>query len=164
MACKCYMASCKAEEAFTIKDQLDEHAIRRAEPVHELVSITLEGDEGHHLKIGSTLEPVLRKQLISLLCSNANSYLASYPLLSKPFVGEELFLYLAVAESAISVVLIRDQDGKQLPIYYMSKVLEGAELRYPDTKKLAFALLIAAQKLRPYFQSHSIKVLMDKPL
>ncbi|KAK3020027.1 hypothetical protein RJ639_004987 [Escallonia herrerae] len=91
-------------------------------------------------------------------------YLASYPLLSKPVRGEELFLYLAVAEFAISTVLIREQDSRQLPIYYVSKVLQGVELRYPNTEKLSFALLIAARKFRPYFQSHTIIVLIDKPL
>ncbi|KAK3028025.1 hypothetical protein RJ639_040024 [Escallonia herrerae] len=66
--------------------------------------------------------------------------------------------------SAVSAVLIREQDGKQLPIYYVSKVLQGAELHYPDAEKLAFSLLVAARKLRPYFQSHSITVLTNKPL
>ncbi|KAK3000809.1 hypothetical protein RJ639_022457 [Escallonia herrerae] len=91
-------------------------------------------------------------------------YLTAPPLLSKPLAGEELFLYLAIAESVVSAVLVRNQNNKQLPIYYVSKVLQGAELRYPNTEKLAFALLIAARKLRPYFQSHSITVLTDKPL
>ena len=31
-------------------------------------------------------------------------------------------------------------------------------------EKLAFALLIAAQKLKPYFQAHTIVVLTNKPL
>ena len=31
-------------------------------------------------------------------------------------------------------------------------------------EKLAFALLIAAQKLKPYFQAYTIIVLTDKPL
>ncbi|KAK3010831.1 hypothetical protein RJ639_011515 [Escallonia herrerae] len=66
--------------------------------------------------------------------------------------------------SAVSAVLIREQDGRQLPIYYVSEVLQGAEQRYPNTEKLALALLIAARKLRPYFQSHTIIVLTDKPL
>ncbi|KAK3017080.1 hypothetical protein RJ639_007011 [Escallonia herrerae] len=44
------------------------------------------------------------------------------------------------------------------------KVLQGAEQRYPNAEKLAFALLKAARKLRPYFQSHTITVLTDKPL
>ena len=31
-------------------------------------------------------------------------------------------------------------------------------------EKLAFALLIAARKLKPYFQAHTIVILTDKPL
>ena len=31
-------------------------------------------------------------------------------------------------------------------------------------EKLAFALVTAAQKLKPYFQAHTIVVLTDKPL
>ncbi|KAK3036149.1 hypothetical protein RJ639_029886 [Escallonia herrerae] len=91
------------------------------------------------------------------------NYLSAPPLLSKPLVGEELFLYLAIADSAVSTILVREQDNKQLPIYYVSKVLQGAELRYPDTEKLAFSFLVAARKFQPYFQSHSITVLTDKP-
>ncbi|KAK3031550.1 hypothetical protein RJ639_035463 [Escallonia herrerae] len=51
--------------------------------------------------------------------------------------------------SALNSVLIQEQDSKQLPIYYVSKVLQGAKLQYSNTEKLAFALLIAARKLRP---------------
>ncbi|KAK3021856.1 hypothetical protein RJ639_047864 [Escallonia herrerae] len=91
-------------------------------------------------------------------------YLASPPLLSKPIAGEMLFLYLAVTNFVVSAVLVQEQDSKKFPIYYVSKVLQGAELRYPITEKLAFALLMAARKLRPYFQSHTITVLTDKPL
>ncbi|KAK3018894.1 hypothetical protein RJ639_002846 [Escallonia herrerae] len=61
-------------------------------------------------------------------------------------------------------VLVREEGGLQLPIHYVSKVLQGAEQRYPNTEKLAFALLIATRKLRPYFQNHAIVVLIDKPL
>ncbi|KAK3028740.1 hypothetical protein RJ639_037763 [Escallonia herrerae] len=64
-----------------------------------------------------------------------------------------LFLYLAVTNFTVSAVLVREQDNKHFPIYCVSKVLQGAELLYPTTKKLAFALLMAARKLRLYFQS-----------
>ncbi|KAK3031549.1 hypothetical protein RJ639_035462 [Escallonia herrerae] len=47
---------------------------------------------------------------------------------------------------------------------HVALVLLGAEKRYPNTEKLAFALLMAARKLRPYFQSYTIVVLTDKPL
>jgi ribonuclease HI len=42
--------------------------------------------------------------------------------------------------------------------------LRGAEERYSNMEKLAFALLIASRKLRPYFQSHPIIILTDYPL
>ncbi|KAK3035505.1 hypothetical protein RJ639_033964 [Escallonia herrerae] len=56
-------------------------------------------------------------------------YLTSPPFLSKHVLEEDLFLYLAVAESAVSTILVREQDGQQLPVYYASKVLQGAEQR-----------------------------------
>jgi len=36
--------------------------------------------------------------------------------------------------------------------------------RHPLMKKLAFALITTARKLRPYFQAHTIVVQMNKPL
>ena len=35
---------------------------------------------------------------------------------------------------------------------------------YPPMEKLAFALVIAARKLKPYFQAHTVVVLTEKPL
>ncbi|KAK3007035.1 hypothetical protein RJ639_017330 [Escallonia herrerae] len=172
LARRCYVASCKAEETLFIDDQRDEKALRRTEPVEALVSIPI-------VLMGriAALSRFLSKSAERCLpffkalkniknfewtdeCQTSfdklKEYLTSPPLLSKPIPGEDLFLYLAVAESAVSAVLIREQDGRQFPIYYVSKVLQGAEQRYPNAEKLAFALLIAARKLRPYFQSHTI--------
>ncbi|KAL5801623.1 hypothetical protein ACOSQ3_033255 [Xanthoceras sorbifolium] len=81
------------------------------------------------------------------------------PLLSKPKEGETLLLYLDVSETTISAVLVREKDGKQLPVYYISKTLLDAETRYTQFEKLALALVTAAQKLRLYFQCHTISVL-----
>ena len=39
-----------------------------------------------------------------------------------------------------------------------------AETRYPELEKLALALMVASRKLRPYFHTHSIKVLTNYPL
>ncbi|KAK3009312.1 hypothetical protein RJ639_013748 [Escallonia herrerae] len=92
------------------------------------------------------------------------THLSSPPLLSKPFPGEDLLIYLSVTEVAVSTVLIREEDGVQKPIYYVSKVLQDVETRYPKIDKIALALIISARRLRPYFQSHTIIVLTDQPL
>ncbi|KAK2997706.1 hypothetical protein RJ639_026586 [Escallonia herrerae] len=91
-------------------------------------------------------------------------YLSSPSLLTKPVTGEDLFLYLSISEVAVSTVLIREEEGKQRPIYYISKVLQDVETRYPRIDKVALALVTSARKLRPYFQSHTIVVLTDQPL
>ena len=49
-------------------------------------------------------------------------------------------------------------------MYYASRTLCGVEERYPLMEKLAFALVIAARKLKPYFQAHMMIILTDKPL
>ncbi|KAL5808663.1 hypothetical protein ACOSQ3_029354 [Xanthoceras sorbifolium] len=95
---------------------------------------------------------------------NIKRYLADPPLLSKPKEGETLLLYLAVSETAVSAVLVREKDGKQLLVYYISKTLLDAETRYTQLEKLALALVTAARKLRPYFQCHTISVLTAFPL
>ena len=60
--------------------------------------------------------------------------------------------------------MVREEDGYQRSVYFTSRALRGVEERYPQTEKLAFALVIAAQRLKPYFQAHTIVVLTDKPL
>ncbi|KAK3010429.1 hypothetical protein RJ639_011088 [Escallonia herrerae] len=92
------------------------------------------------------------------------THLSSPPLLSKPFPGEDLLIYLSVTEVAVSTILIKEEDGVQKPIYYVSKVLQDVETRYPKIDKIALALIISARRLRPYFQSHTIVVLTDQPL
>ncbi|XP_075649739.1 uncharacterized protein LOC142620222 [Castanea sativa] len=95
---------------------------------------------------------------------NLKVYLSSPPLLSPSQPGEELFLYLAVSPTVVSVALVKEDDKVQRPIYYASRVLNGAEERYPLMEELAFALITAARKLKPYFQAHTVIFLTDKPL
>ncbi|KAL0454251.1 UNVERIFIED_CONTAM: hypothetical protein Slati_0764300 [Sesamum latifolium] len=92
------------------------------------------------------------------------AYLARLPLLVKPSPGEALYLYLSAAPQAVSSVLIREEDEKQLPIYYVSKVLNGAEGRYMSIEKMALALVVTARRLRPYFLSHPIGVKTNTPV
>ena len=48
-------------------------------------------------------------------------------------------------------------------MYYISKLLIDAKIRYPKMEKLALALVITSRKLRPYFHSHTIRVLTHYP-
>ncbi|KAK3003655.1 hypothetical protein RJ639_018697 [Escallonia herrerae] len=91
-------------------------------------------------------------------------YLSSPSLLTKRVTGEDSFLYLSISEVVVSTVLLWEEEGKQRPVYYVSKVLQDMETRYPRIDKVALALVISARKLRPYFQSHTIVVLTDQPL
>ena len=96
--------------------------------------------------------------------NDLKAYLSSPPLLSPSSPGEELYLYLVVSQAAVSAALVRKEDGSQKLVYFTSRTLRGAEKRYPQMEKLAFTLIIAARRLKPYFQAHTIVVLTDKPL
>lgn len=78
-------------------------------------------------------------------------YLSQPPLLSKPQSEEDLYLYLTVSSVVDSVVLMREEAGMQLPVYYVSHSMVPTETRYLSLEKLALALLVALRKLRPYF-------------
>ena len=95
---------------------------------------------------------------------NLKVYLSSPLLLSPSRPGEDLYLYLAISQAAVSAALVREEDGSQKPVYFTSRVFQGAEERYPKMEKLAFTLVTAARKLKSYFQAYTIIVLTDRPL
>ncbi|XP_072071426.1 uncharacterized protein [Arachis hypogaea] len=82
--------------------------------------------------------------------------LSEPPMLSKPREGEPLYLYLAVTTQAMAAVLVREEDKTQRPIYFISKGLQGAELKYTKLENLAYALLTSSRRLKQYFQGHVI--------
>ncbi|GKV29598.1 hypothetical protein SLEP1_g38507 [Rubroshorea leprosula] len=88
----------------------------------------------------------------------------SPPLLIKANDGEILYLYLGISDEAINSVLVREEGKQQKLVYYTSSVLHRAEIRYSIVEKATLVVVTSARKLRPYFQSHSIIVLIDQPL
>ena len=81
------------------------------------------------------------------------SYLASPPTLSRPEPKEDLYMYLAVSDHAMSLILLRHQEGIQRPMYYLSKTLVDAETQYLPLEKMALALVHTTRKLPHYFQA-----------
>ena len=67
--------------------------------------------------------------------------------MSSPEVDEVLFVYLAVASYAISFVLIREDSSIQRPVYYVSKSLHEAEVRYLSLEKAILVVVHATRKL-----------------
>ena len=74
-------------------------------------------------------------------------YLSNPPLLSPSNKGENLYLYLVVSATIVSVALIQEEGKTQLPIYYVSQAFQGAEAKYPRIEKISFALIVASRKL-----------------
>ncbi|KAK3029764.1 hypothetical protein RJ639_038886 [Escallonia herrerae] len=162
---QCYVTSCRSrnKEALIIENLREDTKIQRGEPVEDLVNIEVyPGEENKTVRIGSNLKEDTKLELKSF--EELKTHLSSPPLLSKPLPGKDLLIYLSVTEVAVSTVLIREEDGVQKPNYYVIKVLQDVETRYPKIDKIALALIISARRLRPYFQSHTIVVLTDQPL
>ena len=71
--------------------------------------------------------------------------------MSKPEVDEVLFAYIAVTSHAMSLVLIWDDNGVQKPVYYVSKSLHKAEVRYLPLERAILAVVHTMCKLPHYF-------------
>jgi hypothetical protein len=77
-------------------------------------------------------------------------------MLIRPSEGSVLFLYLSISDNAMSSVLVQDSLEGEKPIYFVSKVFKGTELRYQKIERLALAVVTTARMLRLYFQGHGI--------
>ena len=73
------------------------------------------------------------------------------PSWAHPRKKEDLFLYLIVSTTTMSVALIQEENRVQFPIYYVSQTFQRAEAKYPLMEKIIFVLIVASRKLRPYF-------------
>ena len=91
-------------------------------------------------------------------------YLHSLPTLARLVTGETLYLYISTTQHTVGAALVREENKIQPRIYFVNKLLLDAETRYSMIEKVAYAVIIAARKLRPYFDAHQVVVLKDLPL
>ena len=95
----------------------------------------------------------------ALAFQQLKEYLSQPPIMSNPEMDEVLFAYIAIAPHALSLVLIRVDSGIQRPVYYVSKSLHEAEVRYLPLEKAILVVVHATWKFPYYFQAHTIVVL-----
>ena len=91
-------------------------------------------------------------------------YLSSPPILSRPKKEEVLYAYLSVTNYVVSLVLVRNENGVQRTVYYVSKSLQEAKTRYLPLEKVVLAIMHTTRKLPYNFQAHTVMVLTQFPL
>nr|GEY62394.1 reverse transcriptase domain-containing protein [Tanacetum cinerariifolium] len=67
--------------------------------------------------------------------------IAELPMLTTLKEKEELTIYLIAAKEVVSAVLMTKRDGKQMPIYFVSRALQGPKINYTPMEKLILALV-----------------------
>ncbi|GJV53190.1 reverse transcriptase domain-containing protein [Tanacetum coccineum] len=91
-------------------------------------------------------------------------HLSELPLLVAPKPKEELIIYMSASYGAVSAVLMTKRGTVQMPVYFISRALQGPELNYTPMENLVLSLVFAAKRLRRYFQAHPIAVITDQPI
>jgi hypothetical protein len=70
---------------------------------------------------------------------------------------------MSASNSAVSVVLVQEKEEegklKQIPVYFASEALSSSKIFYSELGKIAYAVIMAARKLRHYFEGHRIRVI-----
>ena len=99
----------------------------------------------------------------ALAFQQLKEYLSRPPIMSSPEVDGVLFIYIAVAPHAVSLVLLRVDNDVQRPVYCVNKSLHEAEVRYLPLEKVVLAVVLGTRKLPHYFQAYTVVVLTQLP-
>ena len=77
------------------------------------------------------------------------AYIKNLAVMSGPSDKAELLLYIATLGAAVRAALVEERTVKgaltQVPIYFVSKALNGSKLLYSEMKKMAYAVVMAAK-------------------
>lgn len=65
-------------------------------------------------------------------------------MLASSVPGETLQVYLTGSIEAISSVLVVEREGRQTPVYFVSRALQGPETHYRNLESLVLTLIYAA--------------------
>ena len=71
-----------------------------------------------------------------------------------PVPGKSLLLYIANMKQSLGALLAHEQEGVEKPVYYISRLMKGLELRYSTVEKICLSLVFAVMKFNHYFLGH----------
>jgi hypothetical protein len=83
-------------------------------------------------------------------------YLSNMTKLCPPEPRSPLLLYVSASNLAVSIVLVQEKEEegklKQIPVYFSSEALSSSKIFHSELEKIAYAVIMAARKLRHYFE------------
>ena len=83
--------------------------------------------------------------------------MTNLPMVQAPIHKRPMLLYLASSLYAIGA-LIAQENGSSVeqPVYYVSRTLKDAKIRYPKAERSCLVIVYASQRLRHYFLAYEI--------
>lgn len=95
--------------------------------------------------------PFIWDEITQISFDALKNTLISAPLLHPPNYHHDYFLYLAVVNSTIAMLLVQDDHyGNEHMIYYLSQNLIDTETRYAHVKKLTLVVVHVVQCFHHY--------------
>ena len=87
-------------------------------------------------------------------------YLSNPPVLGAPIPKKPLICYNAAQEKFQGALCVhKNEEGKEIVLYYLSRTLVGAELKYSPIEKICPSLIFVIQGQRQYMQAYTVQVI-----
>jgi hypothetical protein len=95
---------------------------------------------------------------------NIKHALSHSPILASPDYSRDFQIFSFASDHTIACVLLqKNMDGHEQPIAYMSRSLQGSELKYKPMEKHAYAMVKGLAHFRPYFWNSHIVAYVPFP-
>ncbi|VFQ90210.1 unnamed protein product [Cuscuta campestris] len=175
----------------TQEEMRKQEARPKAELAEDVEKVLLDPEMPERkVKIGASLTGNLRKHLVvvltasrvifawgpgdmpgvdpKIICHRFGVNPESRPVKQKKrFLSSELRQFVAQEVATLQSIELGPRAGRrrsQHPVYYTTKTLRDAELRYSVGEKTVLVVVTIVHRLTPYFQAHSVQVLSRQPM